>query len=82
MEALTAVPTVAPEPLPAAFVDEFADSTINIACRFWHEPEIQAEWAARDEATRAVKRAFDASGITIAFPQRVLWRAEKTSESA
>lgn len=81
VEALTAVATVAPEPPPAAFVDEFADSTINIACRFWHESEIQAEWAARDEAMRAVKRAFDASGITIAFPQRVLWRAE-TSGSA
>jgi small-conductance mechanosensitive channel len=81
VEAIAAAPMVAAEPPPAAFVDEFAESTINIACRFWHDPEIQAEWAARDEAMRAVKRAFDAHGITIAFPQRVLWRAE-TSESA
>jgi small-conductance mechanosensitive channel len=43
-------------------VERFADSTINIACRFWHQPEIQAEWAARDEAMRAVKRAAAVAG--------------------
>jgi small conductance mechanosensitive channel len=61
------------DPPPEAFVNEFSDSTINIACRFWHAPQIQAEWAARDEAMRAVKLALDANGITIAFPQRVVW---------
>jgi small conductance mechanosensitive channel len=72
-ESMTTAPGVMSDPPPEAFVQEFADSTINIACRFWHQPQIQAEWAARDEAMRAVKRAFDESGITIAFPQRVLW---------
>jgi len=73
MESLGAAPGVIADPPPQAFVEAFADSTINIACRFWHEPRIQAEWAARDEAMRAVKRAFDDARITIAFPQRVLW---------
>lgn len=79
VEALRSAPGVLTEPAPEAFVEEFSDSTVNIACRFWHEPRIQAEWAARDEAMRAVKRAFDASGITIAFPQRVLWDAGSTT---
>ena len=74
--ALGTAPSVLDDPSPEAFVQEFADSTINIACRFWHQPEIQAEWAARDEAMRAVKRALDDHGITIAFPQRVLWSHE------
>jgi small-conductance mechanosensitive channel len=73
--ALGTTTAVLAEPPPEAFVQEFGESTINIACRFWHEPEIQAEWAARDEAMRAVKRALDEHGITIAFPQRVLWNA-------
>jgi small conductance mechanosensitive channel len=77
VEALVGAPSVLSDPVPEAFVEEFSDSTINIACRFWHQPEIQAEWAARDEAMRAVKRAFDANGITIAFPQRVHWRADE-----
>ncbi|MCP4959489.1 MAG: mechanosensitive ion channel family protein [Actinomycetia bacterium] len=73
VEALGTSPLVLSDPPPQAFVEEFADSTINIACRFWHPPQIQAEWAARDESMRAVKRALDDTGITIAFPQRVLW---------
>lgn len=77
VEAIGTTSMAEADPPPAAFVEEFADSTINIACRFWHGPEIENEWAARDEAMRAVKRAFDANGITIAFPQRVHWRTEE-----
>jgi len=77
--ALAATETVLSDPAPRAYVQEFADSTINIACRFWHEPEILAEWTARDEAMRAVKRALDAAGITIAFPQRVVWSAAEAA---
>jgi len=73
--ALGTAAAVLAEPPPDAYVQEFAESTINIACRFWHEPQIQAEWTARDEAMRAVKRALDEHGITIALPQRVLWNA-------
>lgn len=71
--AMMSADTVLSSPAPEAFVQEFSDSTINISCRFWHTPEIQAEWVARDEAMRAVKRALDANDITIAFPQRVVW---------
>jgi small conductance mechanosensitive channel len=71
--AMQSADAVLSDPSPQAFVDEFSDSTINIACRFWHAPEIEAEWVARDEAMRAVKRSLDANGIKIAFPQRVLW---------
>lgn len=79
VEAIEDVPTVFADPPPMAFVQEFASSTIEIACRFWHEPEIQAEWVARDAAMRAVKRSFNENGITIAFPQRVLWSPPTTS---
>jgi small conductance mechanosensitive channel len=71
--AMTSADAVLSDPPPEAFVQEFSDSTIKIACRFWHAPEIQAEWAARDEAMRAVKQGLDANGLRIAFPQRVVW---------
>jgi small conductance mechanosensitive channel len=71
--AMQSADAVLSDPSPQAFVEEFSDSTIHIACRFWHAPEIQAEWVARDEAMRAVKRGLDANGIKIAFPQRVVW---------
>ena len=73
VSAMQTADAVLADPPPEAFVNEFGDSTINITCRFWHAPEIQAEWVARDEAMRAVKRALDTNGITIAFPQRVVW---------
>ncbi|MFV2039326.1 MAG: mechanosensitive ion channel family protein [Acidimicrobiales bacterium] len=79
VQALGSAPGVLSDPPPQAFVEEFSDSTIKIACRFWHAPEIEAEWAARDEAMRSVKRAFNANGITIAFPQRVLWTGESVT---
>lgn len=75
-EAIAGTALAETEPPPAAFVQEFNSSTIDIACRFWHGPEIETAWRARDEAMRAVKRAFDAERITIAFPQRVLWTAD------
>lgn len=78
--AMSAATLVLEEPQPLALVQEFAESTIGIACRFWHEPEIERSWTARDQAMRAVKAAFDAHGITIAFPQRVVWSAPQQSD--
>jgi len=75
VEALSNAEGVYADPPPEALVEEFDDSTINISCRFWHAADLLSELRARDEAMRTVKRAFDASGITIAFPQRVLWRS-------
>jgi small-conductance mechanosensitive channel len=77
VEAMTTAPGVLDDPPPEALVEEFADSTINISCRFWHEPDLMSELRAQDEAMRAVKRTFNANGIVIAFPQRVLWRADE-----
>lgn len=58
---------------PEAFVEEFAESRIDIAVRFWHRSENIEMWRTRDHVATAVKRALDAAGITIAFPQRTLW---------
>lgn len=73
-------PGVRPQPEVRVFVYTFADSTINAAVWFWHEPEISAAWAVRHAVAVKVKRALDDAGITIAFPQRVLWRGDQGSE--
>ena len=54
----------------SAYVDEFAESTINLRCWIWVHPT--ERWTVKDTAMRNTKRALDAAGITIAFPQRVL----------
>ena len=72
LEALNEVDGVADEPAPQAFVYEFGASSINLAVRFWHEPQIAEMWKARDAVARALKRRLDAEEIEIPFPQRVL----------
>ncbi len=75
VEAVASADGVLEDPAAEVLVDELADSTINLTCRFWHDPTFVSEIRARDAAIRAVKRAFDADGIVIAFPQRVQWQA-------
>lgn len=74
--AAAATPGVLAEPAPQALVHVFADSTINAAVRYWHDPSIDATWLLRHDVALGVKRALDAAGIEIAFPQRVLWYAD------
>ncbi len=76
IDAMRMAPGVLEDPPAEALVGDFADSTIDLACRFWHAPDQLAELRARDEAMRAVKRAFEANGIVIVFPQRVLRHAD------
>ncbi len=76
VEAMASAPGVLADPPPEALVEDFGESTIDISCRIWHATEVLPALRARDEAMRSVKRAFDANGIVIAFPQRVLWTAD------
>jgi small conductance mechanosensitive channel len=80
VEAARTCGSVLPDPEPEAFVYEYGESSINFALRFWHGAEIIAMWRARDEVAQAAKRALDANGFTIPFPQRTLWFGPDSSE--
>ena len=56
------------EPAPVVRVHELGDSSVNFVVRPWVKTEDYWEvyWA----VTRAVKRRFDAEGLSIPFPQR------------
>lgn len=71
-ETARAVDGVLAKPPPEAFVEEFDDSSVNFALRYWHAPDIATLWRVRSEVAMAVKRALDAAGIQIPFPQRVV----------
>lgn len=60
-------------PEPEAWVEEFGDSSINIAVRYWHASDIASRWRTRNAVAVAVKAALDQAGIAIPFPQRTLW---------
>ncbi|MFP4451833.1 MAG: mechanosensitive ion channel family protein [Desulfobacterales bacterium] len=56
------------EPAPMVVVLELADSSVNIACRPW--VNASDYWNFYFDMTEAVKKQFDANGISIPFPQR------------
>jgi small-conductance mechanosensitive channel len=72
LEAVGAVYGVRPEPAPEAWVEQFGESSIDFAVRFWHAPDIATLWRVRSGVAMAVKTALDGAGIEIPFPQRTL----------
>ncbi len=64
---------VVESPPPEAWVEEFADSSINVALRYWHASDNATRWRTRNAVAVSVKRAFDDASVTIPFPQRTLW---------
>jgi small-conductance mechanosensitive channel len=90
LEAVKDAEGVLDRPPPEVWVESFGDSGIPIAVRFWHAPDTATLWRARSHVAIAVKRALDAAGIQIPFPQRVLrfatdgeasWRPEEVPAS-
>jgi small-conductance mechanosensitive channel len=73
IDALRDVDEIEGSPEPTAFVEEFGDSTINFAVRFWHGAETPQMWRARSAGAIAIKSALDAAGIEMAYPQRTVW---------
>lgn len=71
--ALSRVPRVLAEPPPVVNVTGFDDSSIGFSIFFWHRSDVPSELAARTDVSIAVHQALDDAGITIAFPQVVVW---------
>ncbi|AWL78912.1 mechanosensitive ion channel protein [Capnocytophaga canimorsus] len=67
------------EPAPSVFVEELADSSVNISVRFWCNNDDY--WDCYFNAIESVKTRFDAEGIEIPFPQRVINIVSDTSKS-
>ena len=62
--------TILKEPAPEVYVGELGDSSVNLTLRFWaNNPDF---WAAHFYVMEEAKTRFDAEGIEIPFPQRVM----------
>lgn len=56
------------DPAPQIALSELGDSSVNFVVRPW--VKAADYWAVNFETTEAVKKRFDAAGISIPFPQR------------
>ncbi len=62
--------TILKEPAPEVYVGALADSSVNLTLRFWvNNPDF---WEAHFYVMEEIKHRFDAAGIEIPFPQRVI----------
>ena len=68
------------DPAPQVAVSELADSSVNLVVRPWVIGEDY--WDVRFDLTQKIKQAFDANGIEIPFPQRVVHMLNEGSESS
>ncbi|WP_425007088.1 mechanosensitive ion channel domain-containing protein [Novispirillum sp. DQ9] len=68
------------EPLEVQGVDAFMDSSVLLKARLKTKPVRQ--WAVRREYNRRLKKAFDARGIEIPFPQSTVWFGEDKQGNA
>ncbi len=62
------------EPAPEVYVDSLGDSSVNLTLRFWAPNDVF--WPARFDLIEQSKLRFDAAGIEIPFPQRVVHKVE------
>ncbi|MFC3227906.1 mechanosensitive ion channel family protein [Marinibaculum pumilum] len=62
------------------FAHGFGASSIDFEIAWWTGSRPVDIRASRDEVVRAVKRALDAAGIEIPFPQRTVWMRREEAE--
>ncbi len=60
--------TILQVPIPEVYVEELADSSVNLQLRFWTTNE--NFWTAHFKVIEEAKIQFDKAGIEIPFPQR------------
>ncbi|RNJ75624.1 MAG: mechanosensitive ion channel family protein [Nitrosopumilus sp. H13] len=61
-------------PEPDFWIEELADSSVNIRVLVWHPNE---DWGqVQPLLLGVIKRALDSAGVEIPFPQRVIWGAK------
>ncbi|HEV7864565.1 MAG TPA: mechanosensitive ion channel domain-containing protein [Acidimicrobiia bacterium] len=70
--ALSSTPGVHDRPFPEVLVTGFGESAVEVDLLFWHLPDFATTRRTRSAVAVAAKRALDAAGVEIPFPQRVL----------
>ena len=73
VDAAARVERIAANPRPLVTLREFGASSIDFTIYFWHASDVPSELAATHDVILAVHHALADAGITIAFPQMVVW---------
>ncbi len=79
-DAIGRVPRVLATPPPSVNLESFGDSSIGFNILYWHRSDVASELATRHDLVIAIHQAFAHEGITIAFPQMVVWSGSEAGD--
>jgi small conductance mechanosensitive channel len=79
-EIVAADDRVLKNPEPQIAVSELADSSVNFVVRPW--VKVSDYWGVYFDLTEKIKKAFDANGVSIPFPQRDVHMYQHDSQSS
>ncbi|WP_349742971.1 mechanosensitive ion channel family protein [Roseateles cavernae] len=82
VEEIMKVPRVLHDPAPGVLLREFAADGLTLQIGFWIEDPHNGQLGVRSQVNLAILRLFDALGIEIPFPQRVVHQARNSADSA
>ena len=74
--AVQRVDRIVSEPAPLVLLSRFGASSVDFTVYFWHRSDVPSELATRHDLLLAVHQTLANDGITIAFPQMVVWSGE------
>jgi small-conductance mechanosensitive channel len=73
IDATARVQRVVPNPPPLVVLSQFGASSIDFTIYFWHASDVPSGLKATHDLILAVHHGLADAGITIAFPQMVVW---------
>lgn len=79
-EAVSRVPRISHSPEPWVMLRRFGESSIDFTIYYWHRSDVPSELAATHDLMLAVHQGLADAGITIAFPQMVVWSGHDAAD--
>lgn len=80
-EAVARVPRIRTTPKPQVLLRRFGESSIDFTIFYWHTSDVPSELATTHDLMLAVHHALADEGITIAFPQMVVWPGHDATDN-
>ena len=80
-EAVARVPRIRNSPQPQVLLRQFGPSSVDFTIFYWHTSDVQSELATTHDLMLAVHHALADEGITIAFPQMVVWPGHDAADN-